>query len=171
MSTYTSKAAKKNRRTVFGIPMVIAMPLALILSVGAAWAAIAFTMTGSATAEADNGTTPTISGEHFTGKLYPGAQVNLKFTVTNPNPFPVKVTKVAATGASNFTGGCAGGANLSGAATQLNQDVPVSKVVPANGTAVVELENAVKLADAATAGCSFKVDFKVTGSGSAGSGN
>jgi hypothetical protein len=163
-----AKLAKKRRR-ILGVPMVIAAPLAAVLAFGGvALAAILFSMTGAVTAQADNGTTPTISNEHFSGKFYPGAERDLKFTVNNPNEFPVKVTKIAATNISDMTAGCANGAHLSGFATALNQDVSLANGgvnVPAGDSATVTIPNAVKLASAAEAGCGFKISLKVTGSG------
>jgi len=162
-------ATKKKGRRILGIPAIIAAPIAAVLAFGGvALAAILFSMTGSATAQADNGTTPTISGEHFSGKFYPGAERDLIFTVNNTNEFPVKVTSIAATGISDLTAGCEGGAKLSGFATAFNQDKALAGggvTVPAGDSAVVTIPKAVKLHPSATAGCGFKINLKVTGSG------
>lgn len=160
---------RKARRRILGIPMVIAAPLAGLLAFGGvALAAILFSMTFSASAQADNGTTPIISNEHFSGKFYPGAERDLVFTVNNPNEFPVKVTSIAATGISDLTAGCDGGAKLSGFATAFNQDKALAGggvTVAAGDSAEVTIPKAVKLDSSATAGCGFKVQLKVTGSG------
>jgi hypothetical protein len=162
---------RKTRRKYFGIPAsIVALFAVLAVGSGVAYAAITIFFSGSATAEAYVTKTPVISAAHFTGQLYPGAVSNLKFTVTNENPFPVKITSVAATSASNFTGGCANGANLTGPVSSLNQNLAVNAVVPANGSKIVEVPNAITLSNAATAGCSFKVEFKVTASGAANAG-
>jgi len=97
-------------------------------------------------------------------KLFPGSSLNVKFNVTNPNPFPVQVTKVQAT---TFSSSDCGGANLawfSGSVSALNQDVTLTTpvTVDANGSALVTVPNGISLSSNATKGCSFTIGVKVT---------
>lgn len=161
-------AVKKKSKRFLGMPLGVAAVVGtLVATGGVALAAILFSMTGTATAQADNGTTPTITDEHFSGKFYPGAERDLIFKVNNTNEFPVTITKIAATGVSDFTAGCANGTMLSGFATALNQDKALATAVTvgAGDSATVTIPNAVKLSKDATAGCGFKIQLKVTGSG------
>jgi hypothetical protein len=107
-----------------------------------------------------------VTNTAFSKTLYPAAKANLTFRVDNPNPFPVNITRIAATRADTFNGGgCDNGANLSGPVMALNQDytLPAAVEVGANNFATVTVPDAVTLNSAATNGCGFKVGIKITG--------
>jgi hypothetical protein len=163
-----AKATKKARR-ILGMPVAIFAGLATLAVAGVAYAAIAFTMSGSVSAEADNGTNPTISNEHFSGKFFPGATRDLVFNVANPNDFPVKVTQVSlASGPSNVSAGCdlsklsgPGGSTLSSFSIAAADQISV----PAHDTKTITISDAVHLDASATKGCGFTLGLSVTGSG------
>lgn len=161
-----AKDRKKNKRRNRILMFAGGIGATFLIPAGA-WAFITLSGTGAAEAKAFQPKALTVTDAAFTQELFPGASTGLSFRVNNSNPFPVKVTDIAATEVNTFNGGgCPDGQNLSGFATQLNQNVPLgtaAKLVPANDSAVITLDKAVTLDEKATASCGFKITIKVTG--------
>lgn len=161
-----AKDRKKNKRRNRLFMFAGAIGATFLIPAGA-WAFITLTGTGNAEAKAFQPKNLSVSDAGFTQELFPGASTGLSFKVSNPNPFPVKVTDIAATDVNTFNGGgCPNGANLSGFASSLNQNVPLgaaAKVVAANDSAVITLDKAVTLSEQATGPCGFKIAIKITG--------
>ena len=157
------QAAKKKTRKYVLIGAVAAV--AIIPT--AAYAYMSLTGTGNAEAAAYQAKNMPVTQTQFSQELWPGASADLKFVVSNPNPFPVKITDIAATSADSFTAGCVNGANLTGKvmSTNSNYTLPAADqvTIPGNGATWVTVKDAVTLSSDATAGCGFKVGIKVTG--------
>ncbi len=156
------QAAKKKTRKY----VVLGAVAAVAVIPTAAYAAMTLFGTGNAEVFAYQAQNMPVTNTAFSKTLYPGASANLTFRVDNPNPFPVNITKIAATGADTFNGGgCPNGANLSGPVMGLNQDYPLPTAVEvgAGGYANVTVPNAVTLGSNATNGCGFKIAVKITG--------
>lgn len=173
MSTYTSKAARSNRRKVFGIPMVVAVPVALVLSAGAAVAAMLISSNTVTAAQAAGTAAPIVLSEpKFSGPLFPGMAIDLTAKAKNENDFPVTITKVNLGG--NPTINCGGDESKVtgplGTATTVTLAADDVVTVAPGATEVVKVKKAVRLDSSATHSCSLSIPFNVTGSG-AGSGN
>ena len=75
--------------------VVVATALSVLLGAGVAFAAWTATGTGAAGAKATAFQALTVSAGTTTAQLYPGGSGDAVVSVTNPNPFPVKITQVA----------------------------------------------------------------------------
>jgi hypothetical protein len=165
------RTAKRKSRKIWAL----AAAGTLVAGGGAAFAAMAIQSNeATATVEAGQAQQLQLSDATASGKLFPGMSVDLEFTVKNPNPFPVTLTSIVA-GSGQPTVSCASPADISKLSTSLgvsgstlNLASPV--VVDPDETKSVTIPKAVKLAPAATGGCSLQGKFKITGTG-AGSGN
>lgn len=157
------KANKFGRRGA-----VIGLAFAVFAASGAAWAAMTIFGTGQAKADKYEAKPLAVSGESFSGKLFPGAELDLTFTVKNDNPFPVKITHL------DLDGTPAQAVSTTCNWAHLSTSLPVAQPSPIpaasqavvgkdGATAQVTIPKAVKLALAATDGCTFDVKFKVTG--------
>jgi hypothetical protein len=158
------RAAKKKTRKY----VVIGAIAAVAIIPSAAYAYMSLTGTGNAEATAYQAKNMPVSQAQFTSELWPGATADLKFVVSNPNPFPVRITDIAATGADTFNGGgCVNGANLTGKVMALDTNYTLPSAdqvtVAGGGAEWVTVKDAVTLGTGATAGCGFKVAVKVTG--------
>jgi hypothetical protein len=113
---------------------VIAAVAVVAVGGGIAYAAWSSTGAGTGQVTAQGSVDSTITGNGGTG-LYPGA-TNVTFTVTidNPNPYPVKVTKINA-GTSTAIGACAAGTVTS--AEVLN---PAGSITANGGTKTYALQ-------------------------------
>jgi hypothetical protein len=156
---------RRNRKVAIGSTLA-----AVLIIPAGAYAAVTIFGKGSLTAEAYQSQGLTVSEEKLSKKLFPGAEADLTMKVTNPNPFPVKVTQVEPTGnPTNVTAGC----DLSkvsgpvGANPAYSIPVAAQQTVPGGGDAVVTIPKAVKLDLSATQGCGFTIAIKITGTQSA----
>jgi hypothetical protein len=116
--------------------------------------------TGSGTATATNAQNLTISVTNVSG-LYPTGSFNVPFTVTNPNPYAVTLSKIALNGVTVDKPGCTASV-VSGA------DLVDTDVIPAGGTTAsrdfsVTMSNA---AEDACQGAVFTLTLKATGASS-----
>ncbi|SES25554.1 hypothetical protein [Lentzea albida] len=95
----TSSTALVRRRSVRRGAVVLALTTAALGS-GVAYAAWTSSGTGSATTKAGTALAPVVAaGAVTTGTLYPGGTGDAVVTVSNPNPYPVRVTSIAPNGA------------------------------------------------------------------------
>ncbi len=136
-------------------------------TLGGGIAVAAWTSSGAGTAGAKAGTatapaTGAVDASAITtGLLYPGVQGTALIRITNPNPYPVKVSAIAANGtasASGGTGSCAG-TGVSWIAQQPNS------TLAAGATATLTVTNAVSMASTADDGCQgavFSIPVTVT---------
>ncbi|GAB3158152.1 hypothetical protein GCM10027258_68790 [Amycolatopsis stemonae] len=136
-------------------------------TLGGGIAVAAWTSTGAGTAGAKAGTaaapaTGTVDASAITtGLLYPGGQGTAKIQITNPNPYAVTVTRIAANGAATGTGGT-GSCGTTGVTWTLQQP---GSAIAAGGTATLTLPNAVSMATTADDGCQgavFSIPVTVT---------
>jgi hypothetical protein len=153
-----------NRRSVsrFAIPLV-GVPLAGVLAT-AAYAA--WTTNGSGTASAKAGTSTPLTTSAVavtTGLLYPnGPAGDVKITINNPNPYPVRVTQVAGNGAVTAAGGTGTCATTGVSFTTQNGTYDVA----ANSSATFTLSGAASMSSASEDGCqnaTFTIPVALTG--------
>ena len=107
-----------------------------IVAIGGGVAYAAWSSTGSGTGQvtANGSLNSDITANGGTG-LYPGAtDVSFVVTINNPNPYPVKVTKINA-GSSLGDGNCA-----AGTVTSLEVVNPAGVITPNNGTLTYTLK-------------------------------
>jgi hypothetical protein len=152
----------------FGIAWLAAGAMALIAAVVvfAAWSASG-TGTGSALANtAQTVTVNAVALSNSAASLFPGGPAgNVYFTVTNPNPYPIKITNIAwGTPVSANPAACPS------SVISVDPGAPTSgfnMTIPASGTSTVQQVNAVlDLSVNATDACqgnAFNVPMTVTG--------
>lgn len=103
------------------------------------------------------------------GLLYPGTDGDVLVQIHNPNPYPVKVTKIS-TGAGGVTGAGGTGA-CSTTGVSLNSPQAVSIAVPAEGDSAKEvLSNAAHMSNSSDDGCqgaTFTIPVELIGVSSA----
>ena len=133
--------------------------LAVMLLSGVVFAAWVVTGSGSGYSKAKVAaalTTSDVSGT-TTDQLYPGASGDLKVTVNNPNPFPVKVTQSAPNGAvSSDQANCTdvGGDPAKATGVAFTTQNPSSgNTVPAGGSLAFTLANAVSMDNTSVNAC------------------
>lgn len=155
-----TKRKRRNRKVAIGSTLAAV----LIIPTGA-YAAMTIFGNGSVTAEAYQSQGLTVSEEHLSKSLFPGAEADIVMRVTNPNPFPVKVTRIELAGdPTNVTAGC-DLSKVSGPVAGTAYDIPVASqgTVPAGDNSVITIPKAIKLDLSATQGCGFKFGIKITG--------
>ncbi len=162
-------AKKKSRKYVaFGAAG------ALLLGGGAAYAYMSITGNATVTATAYQAQGLSVKSAQLASPLYPGSESDLVMTVVNPNPFPVKISQIAALGApTEVSTGC-DITKLGGpVGTNPVYSIPAAdQVVVPGGQAdaaptTVTVKKAVSLNINATQGCGFKLSVKITGTQSA----
>lgn len=107
--------------------------------------------------------------------LYPGTSGDVLIKISNPNPYPVRVTEVSLNGANSdivadasHSGCTTTGVSFSNQ-TELSIDVP-AKSGGTNGTAQVTLTNAAAMSNAsldACQGATFTIPVSISGSSNA----
>lgn len=162
------KAQQKTKR--FGRRgAVLGLALAVVAASGVAWAAMSVFGVGQVKADEYKAKPLTVTQSTFSGPLFPGAELDVSFTVTNPNPFPVKISAVELDGKPHDA------VNTTCNYAHLTTKLPISTTayaIPASEQVVVgkdgasskvTLSDVVKLNIAAQQGCTLDVKFKVTG--------
>jgi hypothetical protein len=136
------------------------------LTVGLAFATWTATGTGSGTAEAVTATASAITGRAGTPDLYPGfTGGDLFFTVTGPNPYPVRFTSATfgSVTSSDPTNCPASNVTVPASASGLTIDVPANDTTGTNSS----IADVVSMASAAPNGCqgvSFTIGVTLSGS-------
>jgi hypothetical protein len=146
--------------------LVVTAVVGATLGGGIAVAAWTSSGSGAATAKAGTAAAPTTgtvdASAITTGLLYPGGTGTAKLLVTNPNPYPVVVTRVAAgTGAPTGSGGI-GTCTTTGVTWR--EQTP-GTAVPTGGSTTLTLSDAVAMASTVDDGCqgaAFSIPVTVT---------
>jgi len=92
---HTAPEAPRSRRWRTTPVVVVATALSVLMGAGVAFAAWTANGTGAAGAKATSFLALTVSAGTTTAQLYPGGSGDAVVSVTNPNPFAVKITQVA----------------------------------------------------------------------------
>ena len=126
--------------------------LVVLAAVGLAYAA--WTSSGSGSGYAKAGTAQQLTtvdvSANTSATLYPGADGDVRIKVSNPNPYPVRVTDVTGNGAITADAGHAGCVTTGVSFTdQTGQTIDVA----ANGEAETTLTNAASMSNASDNGC------------------
>jgi hypothetical protein len=138
----------------------------LAVGAGVAWAG--FISTGSATASGTSGNVqmPTAVGVLPAGQtLYPGVRRNIRVTVTNPNNFPVVVTRVEKSPNPVVVDPAHAAACVTTGVSLTNPPYGVAWNVPAGATRTFQLTNGMRMTNASQNGCqgaTFKVPIVIT---------
>jgi hypothetical protein len=96
--------------------------------------------------------------------LYPGSNGAVKLSVTNPNPFPVRITAVTKQAAGTITSDKGAACNASTGVTFTNQ-TGLALDLAANGTSTFTLSGAVSMSNASDNSCQgavFTIPVDVT---------
>jgi len=155
------------------IPRKAFVVLALLLSAVAASAVIAAWVTngsgpGYAKAQTASNLTLSDASASTTADLYPGATGSVKLKVTNPNPFPVRITSVAKQ-ASAITSDKGAACDASTGVTFSDQ-TGLTLDVAAGATTTFTLANAISMSNASDNSCQgalFTIPVNVTGASNA----
>jgi hypothetical protein len=155
------------------IPRKAFVVLALLLSAVAASAVIAAWVTngtgpGYAKAQTSSNLTLSDASASTTADLYPGATGSVKLKVTNPNPFPVRITSVAKQ-ASAITSDKGAACDASTGVTFSDQ-TGLTLDVAAGATVTLTLANAISMSNASDNSCQgalFTIPVNVTGASNA----
>lgn len=149
--------------------IVVAAAALLVVAVGVAYAAWTANGTGSGYAKATTaqavGTLDVSATTPAT--LYPGATGDLKLEISNPNPYPVRITSVA--GAGTITSDKGAACNASTGVTFTNQS-GLTLDVPASTSATFTLSGAVAMSNASDNSCQgavFTVPVSLSGASNA----
>ena len=136
---------------------VVTLSTAIAVIFGGSFAVAAWTSTGSGTAtgkagSALNPTTTVVAGSAITsGLLYPGLSGDVKITVNNPNPYPVRVTNINGTGAVTASGGT--GTCTTTGVTFTNTTLSSGNAIAANASATFTLTDAANMSTSSQDGC------------------
>lgn len=146
---------------------VTAVVFAGLMAAGIAFAAWTATGTGSGYAKATTAQVLTTVDASATAAatLYPGATGDVELEISNPNPYPVRVTSVTGNGAITAS---APGCNA-GSVGFTDQD-PVTLDVPASGSASFTLSGAVTMDGTANDDCQgavFTIPVSLSGQSNA----
>jgi hypothetical protein len=162
--TWRTWLGGRRRRTTVVLVLVL-----IAAALGAAGVAVAAWLTSGSGAPALSGgtalapTTTAVAGSAVTsGLLTPGATGTAALTVTNPNPYRVRVATIAAAGAATAAGGI--GTCATTGVSFVPQNPPGIVLVPAASTTLV-LPGAVAMSTASETGCqgaTFAVPVTVT---------
>jgi hypothetical protein len=153
---------------------ITAVFMLLVLgAVGLVYAAWTTNGTGSGYAQAGQSqalSTIDVSASVTTlpNKLYPGTDGDVLVQVHNPNPYPVRVTQIAANGAVTAAGGT-GTCTTTGVSLTTPQTVTIDAAANAN-SAVTTLTNAAHMSNASQDGCqtaTFTIPVSLTGASNA----
>lgn len=155
------------------IPRKAFVVLALLLSAVAASAVIAAWVTngsgpGYAKAQTASNLTLSDASASTTADLYPGATGSVKLKVTNPNPFPVRITSVAKQ-ASAITSDKGAACDASTGVTFSDQ-TGLALDVAAGATTTLTLANAISMSNASDNSCQgavFTIPVNATGASNA----
>jgi hypothetical protein len=138
---------------------VLGSTLAAFLAAGVVFAAWTVPGTGEGYSKASSAQALTTndSSASTSSQLYPGGQGHVKLEISNPNPFPVTVTRVEQNGPvdsdkTNCTN--VGGNPTKETGVSFSTQNPASgNVVPANGTLTMTFNNAASMSNQSVDAC------------------
>jgi hypothetical protein len=136
---------------------IVAAAIVALLGGGVAFAAWTSTGTGTGTATATSAKDLTVTVQNVPG-LYPTGSVSVPFTVTNPNPYAVKLSNVHLQSVTTGATGC-------DTTTVTGADLPDTDLVAAGATSASR-NFILSMSNAATDQCqgaSFTVTLLVSG--------
>jgi hypothetical protein len=104
--------------------------------------------------------------------LYPGAVADLQLNLSNPNPYPIKVTDVTGNGAitADSSHSTCGSDSTHPTGVSYTDQHNLNITVPANGSTQVALSNSVSMTNASDNSCqgaTFTVPVSLSGASSA----
>ena len=158
------RTSSRKRRVIGGAVVILCLGVASL--VYAAWTS---TGSGSGYAKAQTAqalTTVDVSAT-TAATLYPGATGNVQLRISNPNPYPVRVTSVAGNGTITASGGI--GTCTTTGVTYTNQ-TGLTIDVPAAGATTSTLTGAASMSNASENGCqgaTFTIPVTLTGASNA----
>jgi hypothetical protein len=157
-STHRNSAPKKHRflRRVFGVFFA----LGALMAGTVAFAAWTSNGTGTGTATATTAKNLTVNVTNISG-LYPTGSFNVPFTVTNPNPYSVTLSKVQLQSVSVNNVGCT--ATVVSGADLVDTDVIAAGATTTSRNFSVSMSNA---AEDACQGGVFTLTLKALGASS-----
>jgi hypothetical protein len=149
--------------------IIVAAAAVLVVAAGVAYAA--WTAGGSGSGYAKAGTAQALAtvdvSASTTATLYPGATGDLKLSIDNPNPYPVRITSVSGTSAITSDKGAACDASTGVTFTDqsgLTLDVPASTSATFTLAGSVAMSNA---SDNSCQGADFTVPVSLSGASNA----
>jgi hypothetical protein len=149
----------------------LAAILALLVGLGITVAFAAWTTNGTgeakARAQSAQALTTVDASASTPATLYPGATGDLRLTIDNPNPYPVRVTAVSGNGAITSDAG-ASCTNATG--VTFTDQSGLTLDVPANDDASFTLDDSVAMSNASHTSCQgavFTVPVSLTGASNA----
>jgi hypothetical protein len=148
---------------------VVSLFLGVIAAGSVAFAAWTATGSGSGYAKAGSAqalTTVDVSANTFVNKLYPGTTGDLQVRISNPNPYPVRVTAINGNGTITSSTGAT--CDASTGVTYADQTGTWD--VAANSAATFTLTNAVSMSNASDNSCQgavFTVPVSLSGASNA----
>jgi hypothetical protein len=150
--------------------LVLAAVAALVVS-GALYAAWSTGGSGNGYAKATTAQSLTLSdaSASTTADLYPGATGTVKLRVTNPNPFPVRITSVAKQSGGTITSDKGAACNASTGVTFTDQ-TGLTLDLAAGATSTFTLSGAVSMSNASDNTCQgaiFTIPVDVVGASNA----
>jgi len=156
------------RRLIFAA--VTLMTLGIVSLGYAAW-----TSSGNGSGFAQASTAKALTSLNVSGtsaSLYPGAVADLQLNISNPNPYPIKVTDVTGNGAITADAGHATCGQDAGHPTGVSytDQHNLTITVPANASTQVALSNSVSMSNASDNSCqgaTFTVPVSLSGASAA----
>ena len=167
MSGFSARAKALGAAVAFAVIGIVGLVLA------------AWTTSGSGSGYAKAGTSAALStvdaSASTTASLYPGTNGNVKITVSNPNPFPVRVTGVSLDGTNADITADAGHSDCTTTGVSFTDQSGLTVDVPAksgdtNGEAAATLTDAASMSNAslnACQGATFTIPVTLTGASNA----
>ena len=155
----------KSRKRLIGAAITAAVLVTASL-VYAAWTTSG-SGTGYAKAQSAQALTSVDVSATTTASLYPGASGNVQLRVSNPNPYPVRVTNVSGNGAITADAGHA--SCVTTGVTFANQ-TGLTLDIAANGTTDRTFNGAASMSNASDNGCqgaTFTIPVTLTGASNA----
>jgi hypothetical protein len=154
---------RKSRLITAGIAILALGAVGLVY---AAW-----TTNGSGSGYAKAGSSQALTtidvSASTTADLYPGTDGDVVLEVSNPNPYPVRVTDVTGNGTITATGG-AGACTTTGVSYTDQHGLTID--IPASGSTQATLANAAHMSNASQTGCqgaTFTIPVSLTGASNA----
>ncbi len=155
----------KSRTRIVGVAITV-IALAVAGLVYAAWTSSG-SGSGYAKAQSAQALTTVDVSASTTATLYPGATGNVKIEISNPNPYPVRVTDITGSGPITADGGHPG-CTVTGVTftNQTGQTIDIA----AGASTTTTLTNAASMSNASVNGCqgaTFTIPVSLSGASNA----